>query len=134
MRAISWFLRVFCYLFHTVFSIALVVLGGLAFLAGATNMKLQSIPWWQGTTLNCWLVGLGLLGLLSVFLAITGKVRALLALWSICVLGLLIRDVFLSLAVTFSGREDFHNWLLLTAGAALAMIGSFLVLMRRPAY
>ncbi len=133
MRAISWFLRVFCYLFQTALSVTLIVLGGLAFLAGANNMKLQSIPWWQGTALNYWLMGLGLLGLLSVFLAMTGKFRALLALWSICVLGLLIRDVFLSQSLTFSGRDDFHNWLMLTAGAAIAVIGSFAALMRRPA-
>lgn len=115
------------------FSVGLLVLGGLAILAGARSMKLQSLPWWQGTALNYWLVGLGLFGLLSVFLAITGKLRALLALWSICVFGLLIRDVFLSLSVTFSGHEDFHNWLMLTAGAAIALIGSFAALTRRPA-
>ena len=130
MRAIAWLLRVFSYLFHTILSIALLGLGGLAILAGATGMKLQSLPW-EGVTLNRWLIGLGLIGLLSVWLAITGKFRPLLALWSICVLVMLVRDVFLTPAMSFSGRSDFNDWLWLTGGAAVALIGSFLVMTRR---
>jgi hypothetical protein len=131
MRAIAWLLRVFCYIFHTVFSVCLLGFGGLAILARASTMKVEMLPW-QGTELNYWLIGLGLLGLVSVFLAITGRFRPLLALWSIGVFGMLIKDIFLSSAVTFSGPDDFHNWLWITAGAGIAMIGSFLALTRRP--
>jgi hypothetical protein len=132
MRAIAWLLRVFCYLFHTILSIALLGFGGLAVLAGATNMKVQSLPW-EGVALNRWLIALGLTGLVSVLLAITGKFRPLLALWSICVLAMLVRAVFLTPAMSFSGQSDFKDWLWLTGGAAVAVIGSFLVMTRRPA-
>ena len=131
MKAISWFLRVFCYLFETGISLALLLFGGLALLGGAASMKLETIPWWQGTALNYWLVGLGIFGLLCVGLAILGKFRILIALWSLAVLVVLLRDVFVLPSVTFAGQSDFHDWLLITAGAAVAALGGMAALMRR---
>lgn len=133
MRAIAWLLRVFCYLFHTVFSLALLALGVVAAQSQVKDMKLETFPW-QGTEMNHWLIGLGIAGLLSVALAITGRVRLLLPLWAIFVLVMLVRGVFFSSAVTFAGREDFHNWLLLITGALIAMMGSLTLLGRRRAY
>lgn len=126
MRAIAWLLRVFCYLFHTMISVALLALGAVAIASGAQHLKVEMLPW-QGEELNHWLIGLGLAGLLSVILAVTGKLRFLLPLWSIYVLGMLVKGVFLTSNVGFDGQSDFHNWLLLTGGAALALIGSFTV-------
>lgn len=130
MRAIAWLLRVFCYLYHTILSLALLALGGVATLSGAEHMKLETLPW-HGTQLNNWLIGLGIAGLLSVLLAITGKVRFLLPLWSIFVLVMLVKGVFLTPSVSFDGQSDFHNWLWLTGGAVLALLGSFTLLGRR---
>jgi hypothetical protein len=132
MRAIAWLLRVFCYLFHAVLSLSLLALGGVAINSGAQHMKLEILPW-QGADLNRWLVGLGLAGLLSVLLALSGRVRFLLALWSVFVLAMLLKGVFLSPAVTFDGPHDFHNWLWLIGGAFLAMLGSFSMLRGRRA-
>jgi hypothetical protein len=132
MRAIAWLLRVFCYLFHTILSFALLALGGLAALAGAPHMKLETLPW-QGTQLNNWLIGLGVAGLLSVLLAVTGKLRLLLPLWSMYVVVMLVKGVFLTPSVTFEGQSDFHNWLWLIGGAVLALLGSFSLLGKRRA-
>jgi hypothetical protein len=123
-------LRVFCYLFHTIISLALLALGAVGVVSDAQHMKVQMLPW-QGTELAHWLVGLGLAGLLSVLLAATGRLRFLLPLWSIYVLGMLLKGVFLTPSVSFEGRDDFHNWLLLICGAVLALIGSFTLLGRR---
>jgi len=132
MRAIAWLLRVFCYLFHTMISAALLALGVVGIASDAQHMKVQTLPW-QGTELTHWLVGLGLAGLLSVALAVTGKLRFLLPLWSVYVLGVLLKGVFLTSTVSFDGRSDFHNWLLLISGAVLALIGSFTIFgHRRP--
>lgn len=133
MRAIAWLLRVFCYLFHTILSLALLALGVVAVRSGVTDMKLETLPW-QGVELNHWLIGLGITGLLSVILAVTGSLRFLLPLWSVLVLVMLLRGMFFSSAVSFSGREDFNNWLLLLGGAALATMGSLSLLGRRKAY
>jgi hypothetical protein len=132
MRAIAWLLRVFCYLFHTMISVALLALGVVGIAADAQNMKVQMLPW-QGAELTHWLIGLGAAGLLSVILAVTGKLRFLLPLWSIYVLGMLVKGVFLTSTVSFEGRDDFHNWLLLIACAVVALIGSFTLLGRRRA-
>jgi hypothetical protein len=132
MRAIAWLLRVFCYLFHTMISVTLLVLGMVGVASGAQHMKLEMLPW-QGTELTHWLIGLGAAGLVSVILAVTGKLRFLLLLWSIYVLGMLIKGVFLTSTVSFDGRDDFHNWLLMICGAVLALIGSFTLLGRRRA-
>jgi hypothetical protein len=133
MRAIAWLLRVFCYLFHTILCLALIALGVVAVHSGVTDMKIDTLPW-QGAELNHWLIGLGLAGLLSVILAVTGKLRFLLPLWSIYVLGMLLRGVFLTSSVTFEGRDDFHNWMWLIGAALLAFIGSLSLLGRRNAY
>ena len=132
MRAIAWLLRVFCYLFHTMISVALLALGVVGVAADAQHMKVQMLPW-QGRELSHWLIGLGLVGLLSVLLAVTGKLRFLLPLWSVYVLGLLVKGVFLTPAVSFDGPSDFHNWLWLIGGAVLAMIGSLTLLGQRRA-
>jgi hypothetical protein len=126
MRAIAWLLRVFCYWFHTILCLALIGLGVVAVRSNVSDMKIDTLPW-HGTDLNRWLIGLGVAGLLSVALAITGKLRFLLALWSIYVLAILLSGVFFNSAVTFAGRGDFDNWLLLIAGAALAFVGSLTV-------
>jgi hypothetical protein len=133
MRAIAWLLRVFCYLFHMVLSLALLGLGVVAVHSNACHMKIETLPW-QGVELNHWLIGLGIAGLLSVVLAVSGTLRFLLPLWSIYVLGMVVRGVFFSSSTTFSGREDFHNWLLLIGGAAIALIGSLTLLGRRRGY
>jgi hypothetical protein len=132
MRAIAWLLRVFCYLFHTLISVALLALGVVGVAADAQHMKVQMLPW-QGTELTHWLIGLGIVGLLSVFLAVTGKLRFLLPLWSVYVLWLLVKGVFLTPSVSFDGPSDFHNWLWLIGGAVLALIGSFTLLGQRRA-
>jgi hypothetical protein len=132
MRAIAWLLRVFCYLFHTMISVALLALGVVGVAADAQHMKVQMLPW-QGTELTHWLIGLGIVGLLSVFLAFTGKLRFLLPLWSVYVLGMLVKGVFLTPSVSFDGPSDFHNWLWLIGGAVLALIGSFTLLGQRRA-
>ena len=123
MRAIAWLLRVFCYLFHTILCLVLIALGVVAVRSGVTDMKLETLPW-QGAELNHWLIIMGAIGLLCVILAVTGKARFLLALWSIYVLGILVRGVFFNPTVSFSGSEDFHNWLWLIGGAGIAFIGS----------
>jgi hypothetical protein len=132
MRAIAWLLRVFCYLFHTMISVTLLGLGVVGVTSDAQHMKVQMLPW-QGAELTHWLIGLGAAGLVSVILAVTGKVRFLLPLWSTYVLGMLIKGVFLTSTVSFDGRDDFHNWLLMICGAVLALIGSFTLLGRRRA-
>ena len=133
MRAIAWLLRIFCYLFHMILALALIALGLVAVRSNVHDMRIETLPW-QGTQLNDLLIILGAAGLLSVLLAVTDHLRFLLPLWAIFVLAILVRGVFFSATVTFSGREDFHNWLLLVGGAGLAAIGSLTLFGQRRTY
>jgi hypothetical protein len=130
MRAIAWLLRVFCYLFHTLLSLSLLMLGTVATASSAHTVKVETLSW-QGAQLNHWMIGLGIAGLLSVLLAATGKLRLLLPLWSAYVLVVLVKGVFLSSTVSFDGPSDFQHWLWLIGGAVLALLGSFSVLSDR---
>jgi len=123
MRMIAWLLRVFCYLFHTLLSLALIALGTVAMHSNVHDLKLDILPW-QGTKLNHMLIVLGLVGLFSILLALTSRLRFMLELWSLYVLGMLTKAVFFSPDMSFSGREDFHTWLLLILASILALLGS----------
>lgn len=123
MKAIGWLLRVFAYLYHLALSLLMLALGGVAVLSGEENLKLDMAPW-HGRQLNEWLLGLGLVGLLSVILAMTGKFRYLLPLWALAMFVMLVRGLFLSAAFTFAGPDDFRNGLWITGGALLAFFGS----------
>lgn len=129
MRAIGWLLRVFGYLYHLALSLLLLALGGVAMLSGAHNLKLDMLPW-HGAELNYWLVGSGLVGVLSVILAMTGMFRFLFPLWSLAVLVMLVRGLYLSPAFSFSGPDQFHDGLWLTAGAVVAFVGSLTLFSR----
>ena len=123
MRAIGWLLRVFAYIFHTLLSLALVAVGGVAILSGGGTLKIEMLPW-QGPMLATWMVCLGTIGLLSVAIAVLGRFRILFTLWAFVALVLLVRGVFFAAGVTFSGPEDFHDALWMLAGALLAFLGS----------
>lgn len=131
MRAIAWLLRAFCCLFHAILSLVLIALGVVASASHVQDMKLEILPW-EGAKLNHMLIILGIVGLVCVILAMTTRVLQFpIELWSIYVVAMLIRGIFMSPNVTFQGQEDFHNWLWLLGGAVLALIGSMLRPWRR---
>lgn len=85
----------------------------------------------EGGALNGWLIGAGLVGLISVICAISGVFRLLFPLWAAAVLVALIRGVFFSNEMTFSGPEGFREILWLTAGALVAFLASLTLFGRR---
>jgi hypothetical protein len=111
-------------------SVALLALGGVALISGVENLHLETLPW-KGASLNYWLIGLGITGLLSVILAFTGTFRYLLPLWSLYVTGMLIRGVFLSPQISFAGPDEFRQMLWLVGGSLIALLGSLTLLRRR---
>ena len=123
MRAIGWLLRVFAYIFHTILSLALVAVGGVAILSGGGALKIEMLPW-QGPMLATWMVCLGVIGLLSIAIALLGRFSFLFTLWAFMTLALLVRGIFFAAGVTFSGPEDFHDALWMLAGALVAFLGS----------
>jgi hypothetical protein len=123
LRALGTLLRVFAYIFHVLLSLAALAVGGVTLLSGGGNLSLGMLPW-KGDSLANWLVALGLVGLLGVFLAVSGRFRLMLTLWALFVLVMLVRGVFFASGVSFDGPSEFRTALWMIFAALLAFVGS----------
>lgn len=122
-------MRLFSYVFHGLFTLFLVAISTVA-LSSGQPLQLGMLPW-QGHALTYCLFGGGLLGLVSVILAIRRKVRPLFFLWSLAVLLIMVQGFFFS-RYYFRSSADFHLALYLVAGALIAAFGAWFQLRREP--
>jgi hypothetical protein len=126
--AIGWLLRLYSYLFHFIFSLFLIGISIVAISSGKV-LTLKMLPW-EGTQLNHWLLGLGIAGVVCVFLAVTGLFRWIFPLWTLLVFGQMLRGFFLT-NYDFGGEANFKGAAWLTFGAFGAFLSSLSVLERR---
>jgi hypothetical protein len=114
-------LRVYSYVFGGLLALFLFAISAMA-LANRTPPNFAFLPW-SGISLTYWLLGLVLCGLLTLLLAMGGKMRALFFLWNLTVFVLLFKGLFVSF-YAFSGPVSFKAAVWLTAGSLLATLGS----------
>lgn len=114
-------LRFYAYVFHFLLSLFLVGISAVA-LISPNNLRLEMLPW-REEELTKWLLVGGIVGLLSIALAVTGIFRFLFPLWTLLVLVLLVRGYLLQ-PYTFGGKESFYQTLWFIGGALLAFIAS----------
>lgn len=126
--AIGWLLRLYSYIFHLILSLFLIGISIVAISSGKA-LTLKMLPW-EGEKLDHWTLGLGVLGLICVFLAVTGIFRWIFPLWTLFVFGMLLRGFFLT-AYDFGGAANFRGAAWLTFGAFGAFLSSLSVLDRR---
>lgn len=122
-------LRAYSYVYHAVLAVFLLGLALIALLSSNT-LKLDILPW-TGEAANQWVLWGSIFGLLSIVLAVTGIFRYLFPLWALAVLVILVRGYLLQ-PLPFAGKDEFHNALLLIAGALLAFLASLTVFTMRP--
>ena len=122
MGTIKALLRVFSYIFEGLLALFVTATSAIALSAGS-NLNLGFLPW-TGRALSYWLLSLALAGLLTVLLAVGGKLRALFFLWSLTVFVLLFRGLFVSF-YSLTGPVSFKTAVLLTTGSLLAALGAF---------
>ena len=128
MAVVSALLRFLSYLFHGLFALLLLALGTVLTLAGAgESVRLEMLPWTGSTAIWVVLLG-GIFGLITVILAIRGKVKPLFFLWALLVTIYLVKGYFLS-GYRFS-PEEFRNVLYLVIGSLIALLGAFVQLFR----
>lgn len=120
-------MRIFSYLFHGLLTLFLLAVSVVA-LSSGQKLQLSMLPW-QGPALTYWLLFGGLLGLISVILAVRRKLRPLFFLWSLAVLLLMVQGFFFS-RYYFTGPPEFHRALYLTGGALIAVFGAWFQLRR----
>jgi hypothetical protein len=116
-------LHAYSYLFHLVLTLFLAGIASVGWLSGSTTFDLEVIPWWSGSALIRWLMIGSLLGLASLVLAVSGKLRPAFAVWTLLVVCVLIYSHFLSAAYRYDGMDHFKNAMWMTGGALLAMLG-----------
>jgi hypothetical protein len=129
VQAVKALLRLFSYLFHLALGLFLLAVAGLALSTAPQSLRLDMLPW-TGETLTYVVLFGALLGLVSVLLAITGKLRFVFFLWSLIVAVLLLRGYFFS-GYRFS-PGGVQLGLELLAASWLALVGAWFAL-RQPA-
>ena len=122
MGIIKALLRVYSYFFGGLLALLVFAVSVMA-LANRTPPNFAFLPW-SGPTLTYWLLGLALFGLLTLLLAMAGKMRILFFLWNLAIFVLLFKGLFVSF-YSFSGPVSFQVAVRLTAGSLVATLGSF---------
>jgi hypothetical protein len=115
-------LRLYSYLYHLVLALILLAISGVALASNVHTLNLPMFPW-KGDELIHYLLMGGLVGLISVILAMTGVFKYLFPLWTLVVFVMMARG-FLILPYTFSGKDEFYEILILIAGAFVAFLSS----------
>ncbi len=115
-------LRIYSYLYHLALAFFLFGLSLVAIASQSHSLNLGMLPW-KGSELTYWLFGAGLLGIVSVLLAMVGKLRFLFLLYAIAVFGIMFRGYFVS-GYSFGDKDAFRMAIWLTAGALLAIFGA----------
>jgi len=123
-RVLGLILRVFSFLFHFPLIAFLLLASCLAWFNGH-NLTIGALPW-QGPALTYMLFFSALAGLVSLGLALIGRVTLLFVVWNLAVLVALARGYFFSSYVFGPAGTSLGMALLLTFGALAALIGSCL--------
>src|SRR5258708_37142318 len=98
-------LRLYSYVFHLLLALASLGAGTVGALSANTSFQTDFFPW-TGRELANWLIALGITGILSLILAVQGKLRFLYLLWAFAVTFLVTRGIFAS-GYRFAGESRF---------------------------
>ena len=123
MAVIKALLSFLSYVFHGLLCLIVLVLSGLAMVAGAQTLQLGMLPWTGSTLLYTLFFG-ALAGMATVLLAIRGTWRPLFFVWSLVVMLLLVKGY------VFSGYHfnpgEFRTAGYLIVGSVIAVVGGWL--------
>jgi len=122
--------RAFSYLFHAVLALFLLGVSAVALGFSPQSLHLEMLPWTGSTLAYAVLFG-AIFGLVTILLAIAGRLRFLFFLYALAVLILMVRGYFFS-GYRFS-PGDVKLPMYLIAGALISLIGAWLQMMRSPA-
>jgi hypothetical protein len=117
-------LRVYSWIFEALLCVLAIGVSIVSLTVGSSDpVQVDWLPW-GGAALPAWLIGLGLLGLLFVFLALVGRLRILLFLFAAGAFGLLAKGLFFG-THTFEGPTEARTALWIVLGALLAILGAW---------
>jgi hypothetical protein len=122
-------MRYFSYLFHFILALFCIAVSGLALGSGMPTLQFGMLPW-TGRTLVYVLFFGALAGLLTVLLAMRGRLRVLFFLWSAVVFALLAKGYIFSGYKFHTG--EFQRAMYLLAGSFVAFAGGWFQLRTAP--
>lgn len=124
MVFLRWVLRVYSWIFEALLCLLGIGVSIVSLTVGASDpVKFDWLPWGQAA-LPAWLIGLGILGLICVFLAIIGRLRILLFLFAAAAFALLAKGLFFS-TNSFEGPDEGRAAAYLVLAAFIAFIGAW---------
>ncbi|MCX6628467.1 MAG: hypothetical protein NTW28_12650 [Candidatus Solibacter sp.] len=127
MEVIKALLSFLSYVFHGLLCLVLFAVSCLAIAAGAQALQLDMLPWTGSTPLYTLLFAL--VGLVTVTLAIKGKLRPLFFVWSLVLSILLVKGYIFS-RYRFTPGE-FNTAMYLIAGSVIALLGAWVQMGRK---
>ena len=117
-------LRVYSWIFEVLICLLGIGVSIVSLTVGSSDpVKVDWLPW-SGGVLPAWLIGIGILGLIFVFLALIGRLRILLFLFAAAVFALLAKGLFFS-THTFEGPTEGRNAFLMVLGSFVAFVGAW---------
>lgn len=126
MKVVAMLLRFFSYLFSLLFGGFIAGIALVLLISGAKNYKFDMVPWVKGENVLQVLLGLGLMGVIAALLAIAGKWRPLLVVFTLAAFVLLVYGFFVSPVYRFYGAEQAKSVAWLSLAALGAVVGSLM--------
>ncbi len=122
-------LRAFSYIYHSLICFVLLAISLVAYISDNYNFKQELLPW-AGKELFYWMLGLGLIGSISIVFCFLGKVRVLFPVWAAVVVIGLVRGMLLG-GMRFASAADFYYGLSFLAAGLIALMGAWSAFRKR---
>lgn len=120
-------MRSFAYLYFAGVSAFLAGIALVAYLSGFHTLNSGGMTPQTGEDLSRLLLGIGVIGLITIALAVLGKMRWLFSIYAIFITIMMFRWLFLS-SYTFESPDAFWMGVLLFGGAVIATLFSLFTL------
>ncbi len=119
-------LRLFSYLYALLLGAFLFGVSLVLLLGGSKNFKFDMVPWFKGDSVLWVLCALGVAGVFAAVLSSLGKVRVLLVLFTVVMLGMIVYGFFVSPAYRFPGMAEAKNIAWLSLAALVSVVGALM--------
>ncbi len=126
MKLLAMLLRFFSYLFSLVFGLFIAGISLVLLISGASNYRFDMVPWVKGGTVLYLLLCAGLVGALAAVLALLGKWKPLLVVFTFVCFAMLVYGFFVSPVYRFYSADQAKAVAWLTFAALGAFAGSLM--------
>lgn len=126
MKVFAMLLRFFSYLFSLLLGLFLSGVSLVLIISGTSNFKFDMLPWFKGPSVLYVVLILGLVGIASAVLAVLGKVKPLLVVFTLISLILFVYGFFISMQFRFQGADQAKSVAWISFAALGAFIGSLM--------